>query len=355
MVKRVQVQGLTEGAILATVVALLAISARYFPPLALVAPLVCPLPLTVLVIRHGVRIAFLAGFVSVAVGVILAGPLTGLLIASLSIPLGIGMGVAVRRRLSAPMIILVTGLAAILMILANVAGSLVVAGVNPLIVMIEQMRQSQSEAALFYERLGVPHEQIVKATAPYTQGLAVASRELVAMVLLAGFVSAWLSYAFGRRVLHKVGIEMPGLPAMTMWRVPPVLVWVFMGAVVLATGTAVIPPAGLARSVMGMLPPDDVAAIVRPVAFLEPLDRLPSVRTAGETVALNLLALTGTLFSLQGGIVGWMLMAHYNVPRVWRWVLLVLVVTNSGPIVFLLGVADAAFDLRRRWMPAVAA
>ncbi len=318
MIKRVPIEGLTEGAILASLVALLSLAAWYFPPIALLAPLVCPLPLTVLVIRHGTRMALLAAAVAAAIGVILAGPLTGLLIASTFAPLGISMGVAVRLRLDAPRIVLISGLTTIVVMLVNVGVSLVTAGVNPVTVSFEQMQKSQELVATFYARIGAP-QQIQQAAAQMKESMALLPRLLAGFVILGGLSFAWFNYAFGRLVLRKVGIELPPLPPMTTWRLPPFFLWVFIVGFALPTVTAY----------------------------------LPGMSTAGETVGGNLLLVAQVLFIIQGCIVAWVLMAKYGMARWLRWILITLALTNPlyAIVAFLLGIADAAFGLRQRWTP----
>ncbi len=318
MIKRVPIEGLTEGAILASLVALLAYAARYVPPITLLAPLVCPLPLTVLVIRHGTRIAVLAAVVAAAIGVTLAGPLTGLLIASFFAPLGISMGVAVRRRLDAPRIVLISALTWIAVTLVNMGLSIAISGVNPVTVLLELMQKSQEMTEAFYTRIGAP-PQIQQAVAQMKELLAVAPRLLAGLFVLGGLIFAWYNYAFGRLVLRKVGIELPALPPMTTWRLPPFFLWVFIAGFALPIVTA----------------------------------RLPGMSTAGETIGVNLLIVAKALFQGQGCIVGWVLMEKYGMARWFRWILITLALTNPlyEIVAFYLGIADAAFGLRQRWTP----
>jgi len=323
MVKRLPVRGLTEGALLACLVAFLAVVAQYFPPLALGTLVGAPLPLTVLVIRHGTRIGVLAAVVAALIGVMIAGPVLGLLIASIFAPLGISTGIAVRRGLAAPQVVIVGSLTLILAMLGNLAISLVVLGVNPITTSLEMAHQSQQMAEQFYRYIGLTPQQIEAATAPMKASLTLAPRIVAAAIVIFGFGFAWFYYAVARRVLGRVRIDLPALPPMTTWNIPAIFVWAFMiGFVLVAVATTL--PGGL--------------------------------RTVGETVGLNLLVVTRALFTLQGGIVGWMLMERYSVPRWIRVVLIVLMVNDPvlSIIMFLLGVADSAFRLRQRWSQQVA-
>ncbi len=346
MVPRLSARDLTEGALLAALVAMLAIASRYLPPIAVVAPLVCPLPLALLVIRKGLRLAILAGLVAAAIGVLLAGPLVGATLLLTFAPLGIVLGVGVRQRRSAQTIVLLCGAVTILSLLANVGLTLAVAGVNPYTVMIEGMQQGLHEAGTFYGRLGYSRERIEQLTGPFRQFLELLPRLLPMFIVLGGVVFAWLNYEVGRLVLRRVGHDLPALPPMATWRVPMLFMWFLVMGLLLATmARFALAPLGLSLHTVRMLPSDDVVAILQTTT-----SRYPGV----ETIALNLSFLGQMLFAFQGFLVGWVLMDRYGLPRWYRWgiVGLGLLAQQGGLIAFLLGLADSAFALRRRWIPA---
>lgn len=318
--KRLPVRGLTEGALLASLVAVLALVALYFPLLAVVGLIGAPLPLTVLVLRHGTRIGLLAALVAAIIGMLIAGPPVGLLIASLFAPLGIATGVAIRRGAAAPIVVLVGAATLILVMFADVAISWVVLGVNPITTSLEMARKSMETGETFYRWIGLSPEQIAAATAKNKEALAAAPRLLGGGVVVAGCLFAWGYYAFARQILARAGIALQALPPMTTWKAPTILLWVFV--------------TGFALQVIGTIVPYGLGP-------------------AGQTVGLNLLLIATFLFTMQGAIVGWMLMGNYAIPRWLRWVVLVLMINNPllSTVAFTLGVADSAFGLRRRWSP----
>src|SRR5205809_7034389 len=121
MARPISVRGLTEGAILAALVAVLALAANYVPLVGLAANCLCPIPLAVLMIRHGLRVAALATVVAIAIGSAVSGPVTGVLILLGFAPVGLAIGFGLRRQWSTSTVILVTG--------AAVLGALVLGGV----------------------------------------------------------------------------------------------------------------------------------------------------------------------------------------------------------------------------------
>lgn len=314
MASKLSVRGLTEGAILAALVALFALAARYLPLVDIASVFVCPIPLMLLVIRHGVRVALLAALVAAAIGAMVAGPLTGAAILISFAPIGIVLGIGVRQRFSAPAIVLIGSAVMTVSLLVSLALTLAIANVNPYALMIDSMRQGQESAVSIYERLGMDRQQIERTTGPMRQMIELLPRLIPLLIVVGGINTAYIDFQVGRLVLRKVGQELPALPPMSTWRVPPLFLWTLpVGFLLVAWGRG----------------------------------RSPALETAG----LNLSILAQMIFSLQGLFVGWALLDRYKVSRWLRWAIIAVAVTNPliGLLVFFLGLADAAFDLRRRW------
>lgn len=346
MVRRLPTRGLTEGALLAALVAVLAGAARYLPLVAVISPFVCPLPLALLVIRQGIRIALLASLVAALLATVLAGPLVGAVLLITFAPLGIALGLGVRQRRSAQAIVLISSAVAVCSLLINIQLTLVLAGVHPYTLMVQDMQRGLQEGMVLYSHLGYSHEQIEQLAGPFQQSLEILPKLVPLMIVLGGLTSAWLNYEVGRLVLRKLGQNLPALPPMSTWRVPMVFIWfLLLGVVLTWAARLTLAPLGLSAQTLRMLPRDDLAAILRTAT-----SRYPGV----ELLALNLSFLTQLVFSFQGFLVGWVLMEKYGLPRWYRWGIIGfgLVAQAIGLIVYLLGLADAAFNLRRRWLPA---
>src|SRR2546425_4078409 len=131
MARTVSVRGLTEGAVLAALVTVLALAANYIPLVGLAANFLCPIPLAVLMIRHGLRVAALATVVAIALGSAISGPVTGLLILLGFAPVGLAIGFGLRRQWSASTVVLITGGAGVLALLFGGGGAEIGIGVGP--------------------------------------------------------------------------------------------------------------------------------------------------------------------------------------------------------------------------------
>lgn len=347
--RTLSVRGLTEGAILAALVALFALAARYFPLIGIVSTFVTPLPLTVLVVRQGMRAGVLAALVASAIAGMIGGPLTGLAIALTFAPLGIAFGTVLRQQRPAPTVLVVGSVVSTASILINVAITLAISGINPYATLIHGMVQGQEEALRFYARLGLDEARMEQVAGPMRQILEIMPRLIPMLVVVGGVTTAYVNFEVTRFVLRRFRHPVPALPPLSSWRVPGLLLWALplgIGLIWLAKAAPV--PFDLPGETMRMLPPEDVSAVLYAAA-----SRYPVMETAG----LNLSIFTQVIFSMMGLVAAWVLLERYGAPRWLRWMAVTFAFTSPqlGIAVFFLGVADSAFDLRTRWRAARAA
>jgi len=344
MATRFSVRGLTEGAVLAALVALFAVAARYFPVFSFVSILVCPLPLTLLVIRQGLRVALLAAAVSAAIAAMVAGPLTGAAILISFAPLGIVIGLGVRQQRSAGAILLTGSIAATISAVVNLGLLLLIADINPFTQMFQAMEQGLENAVRVNERLGIDSGQTAQFVAQMRVALDLLPRAVPLVLVIGGVFSAWATYQVGRLALRKLGQHVPALPAVSTWRVPAWFLWVVpLSAVLVWYARAATVPVTIPAQTLALLPPDDQAAVVNAA-----VSRYPIV----ETIGLNFSLLGQMVFSLLGLVVAWVLMGRYRLPSWLRAFIIMYAffIPLLGLIAFVLGLADTAFNLRGRWM-----
>jgi len=320
MARTLPVRGLTEGAVLAALVALLAFAARYLPLLGLVASFLCPIPLTILVIRQGSRVALLAGLVATALGGIIGGPVTGLLIALGFAPTGVAIGIGLRRQLPASTIVLLTG--TVIMLTLVVGGAIATAGVgvDPRVTMreiIELNKRSLDDVVQRYAQLGIDTRRVEPTVQMTRDALDYSLRLIPLLLVLGSLTNAYLNYEIARAVLRRVGVAAPALPPVSMWGLPLLALWAL--------------PLGSLLAVVGA-------------------QRMPAL----EAIGVNLAFFVTTALLIQGILAGWVFMERYRLPKWYRTVVLLLFLSGPTAVVtFFLGLADAAFDLRRRWRVAM--
>jgi len=339
----VTVRGLTESAILAALVALFALAARFMPLVGAASVFVCPIPLTVAVVRHGFRAGVLSALVAALIAAMVGGPITGLTIALTFAPMGIALGAAVRGNVPAGRVLLLTSAVATVSLLVNLGITLAISGINPYTLTIEGLQQGQESALDIYTRFGVDRARLEQQLGPYRQFIALLPRLIPLLVIAGAVTTAYVSFEVTRFVLRRFGYRVPALPPVSAWRVPALFVWVLPLSFILqlwARGHPV--PLGLSGATLRQLPPDDVVAILRGSST-----RFPAIETAG----LNITILAQMVFSVMGLVAAWVLLERYRTPLLLRWLIIVMAFSNPvlGAVAFFLGLADAVFNLRGRW------
>lgn len=348
MARPMPVRGLTEGAVLAAVAAVLALAAKYVPLLGAVAVFLCPLPLTVLTIRHGLRVALLASVVATGIGTMVGGLLIGASIGLAFAPAGVAMGIGIRHHFPAVRIWLLTAVVAMASVVASAGLALVGIGLDPrqeLAQAIQLSGQSQQTVIQFYDRLGIDTASLRAQAGLMQQAMEMMPRLLPFLLVSIGASVAYLNLLVGRSVLRRLRIDVPAFPPMSTWRVPASLLWILpagMLCLFLSGGAGAFVP--IPPSTLRVLPADDIAALA---------GGSPTLAAAG----MNLVTLGSGVFSVLGLIAGWVLMERYNIPRWYRWIVIWMVAFSPGlsVIALFLGVADSAYDLRSRWRAAARA
>ena len=92
-----RVNALTEGGILAAVMAVMGLIGLYVPFLGMMAILLWPLPAIVLILRHGLRWGVMAVLVAAALLAVLVEPMVALRLALAFGPVGLVLGFGYRR------------------------------------------------------------------------------------------------------------------------------------------------------------------------------------------------------------------------------------------------------------------
>ncbi len=330
---RIRTQGLTEGAILAALVAIFAVAGRYIPLMSLAATFLCPLPLAVLVIRHGLRVAGIAAIVAVLVGTVLAGPLVGLAILASFAPMGLVIGLGARRGWPASRIVTLGALVASVSITLGFLGLL---GGGRLSVdeMARTMERSMVMSTNVARRLGMPPAlmpgvgQRLTPIADILRERFDPAREIALLLsymlpftfVLGAATTSWLNYEVGRRVLSRFGYHLNPLPPVGTWRLPGAVVWLI--------------PLGVLLALVGELL------------------RVPAVLgfVGGSLQAGGVIA-----FLLQGLVATWVILGNYDLTKLERGFAFAMALSLSSQIplingIFVIvGALDITLRVRDRW------
>ncbi len=303
-------RGLTEGAILAALTVIVAAAGLFAPA---VGVLLAPLPIMLLTIRWGPRVAILAAVVAAAVLLQFVGPSNALPAAAMFGPPGLALGWGIWRGLGAELTILAGAAAFLLSTSAVVVAANVLLHQDFIGELIKSQMDALRMAASLQQKLGGPSEQITELRQLADQMPNVLHALLPVILAGSALVSSYLCYAVARAALRRVGHALPATRPILTWRVPPVL------------ATALLWISG------GL----SLASL-----------RLLSLQTA----AFDAMLATLFVFGFQGALVGIKWLAARQIPR-FAIVLAGLLLISSGPLpimaVAMLGVLDTWFDYRK--------
>lgn len=303
-------KSLTEGAMLAGLTVLLTIVSEYF---ALVA-FVVPVPLVLLVYRHGLKMGIITAFVAAAItGLVVGHILSGIGIIIFGF-LGVALGMALREKFSFTKTLIVGVLASLVITGLSVLLYFLLFGRGLFSEMLEAFVLAGEQAKLTWENLGISGDALLK----YEQALEMApvlmNWGLPAFLLMSAVVMTYVNLAAVRLVLKRMGESIPWIPPFVKWQIPPYYSLFLLGGLLLAKAAEVF-----------LLPP------------------------LIQVVGLNLYLIFFPVYLILGAAVVWYYFQKNKVSRFLR-ILFVFLIFILEPLVLILvflGVLDGFFDFRK--------
>ena len=310
-----RINPLKEGGLLAALTVVIALAAVYLPLVGPFIAMLWPLPLAVLVLRHGVRQGILAMLVAGAALAMLMEPVIALWLVVGFGPLGLMLGFGYRKGFSGLKLFPMAFAAAMLGELAVLGLIFAVFGNNPFAMLMDGLKEVFNTIFALYEQAGMSEAEIAEGRAQIDTGLTLMSQLGPLLIVLLALVDAAVAFFFGGKVLCRLGHQVPQLPPFAEWRLPKAFAYMFGFAMV-----------GL------------YWGGTRQIDWLYQL-------------ALNadMLALFAGL--IQGLALMATVMNRFNVSGFWRWLFYILVLINGlfAQILAFTGLFDMVFDYRRRF------
>ena len=306
---------LTESGLLTALSVVLALMAVYLPFIGFLLVLFWPLPLVVLVVRHGMRWGILASLAAGILVGLLVEPLLSLRLVVAFAPAGLLLGWAFVKDWSGVRTFMLTLLAAITGQAAAVGLLLWVTDVNPLAMQVDILQSSFDSSLQLYESMGMSGADLAKAREDIEQGMKMLNYLFPLVFILMGLFYAVVSYMAGGRILRRLGHNVPQFPPFREWRLPQAFLYMFGFALV-----------GL------------YWGGTREISWLYQL-----------SLNANVLAIMAGL--LQGIVLVHCLLSHYKVSLPLRIVLYVFLIMNPflAQVTAMTGLIDMLFDYRRRF------
>lgn len=312
MVRSSDVRPLTESGVLTGITAVLALVSLFVPVIGSFTLLVIPLPVVLLAARHGIRFALLASSAAGAVVGLFNGPLAAINILAMCAFMGTAVGYGIRRRFSAVRTILLGTAGAVLYTAVSVGAAVALTGINPLSLEADFLQQTVKEAVSM-KAAAASESEAAAFEAELLANINFIVMVLPAILILAQAVLTYINYFFARKVLRRLGTEIPALPKVQEWRLPQEVVYFYV------------------LSLVGKY-----WGITREIGFLTEL----SANVGVLTLVLGVLQGVGLLFSVAD---------KYRVSSFVRGMVLILVLfTAMFQIVGIIGLCDMVIDYRKR-------
>ncbi len=223
---------LVESALLAALGAVLILFAFYVPFLGMVVALISPLPVAMVVLRHGGRWGLLASIVSTLALFPFMDWITAMGLWIVYGWVGLAFGLSVRRGYSAGVVLVVTAFALLLGTISGLVTSYIVTGLTPSDLVEEMIKAFETALAVNRKILG-PNPQLDQFAEALTQKDAL-MRLLPASFVLASLMLAYVNIEVFRRVMPRFGYDLAPLPPFSRWLFPEIVAWVgllsFLGA-----------------------------------------------------------------------------------------------------------------------------
>lgn len=308
---------ISQGAVLSALFVLLVLVGEYIPALSVIAHFVWPIPLVVMVLRHGGRAGLLMFAASMALLGAILGPSLGLAAAGASGLLGVAMGLCLARRFHP---VLTLGVSAVAVALGTVLQFVLLAllmDANIVAELVTLISQSYTQAADITAKLGgAPGQvQMLRDLAAAMPGLMI---QLIPFMLVGGALSAaFFHYITAEQVLRRLGIKVQPFPSFGCWQFPQEFILGYLAAT------------GLLYAHQRFAWPD------------------------AEAAGLNLYAATTWLFSLQALSVA----VHFSKRtqyRLFLYAMLIMFLPTLLQFAWMIGMLDSIFDWRRLRVPAAA-
>lgn len=301
-------RSITEGAMLSAITVILTIIGEYVG----LPALIIPVPLTLLVIRHGYKLGITMSFASALVASLIAGHvLSGVTIVIWGF-LGIALGMAIRENFSFPKTMGV-GIAANLVVIAlNVLFYSLIFGTNMFSDMAEMMDTTLDQALAIYQSMGITPEMLAQLENMRTSFALLIDWGLPGLLLASAVVLSFINLALVRLVLRRMGTQIPWVKPFTQWRLPGGLVLLFLVSLLLL-GTGQVASGLLAR------------------------------------VGLNLMLILLPAYLVVGVGIAWFFFDRWKIPTIFRLVFLYLAFF-TGPVLYgvaLAAMIDSVYSLRR--------
>lgn len=223
----IKIKSMTESSLLVAITVIVALVGVYIPLLGEVAILIWPLPILILEVRHGLKWALLSVLAAGIIMAILIEPMSAIRLVLGFAPPAIALGYGFRRALPAGQNLLISLVTAVISMLLALGLFLAITGINPFNMELEMMEDTFNSSISAYEAMGVPADKVAEMKDNFGQAFKLVGMLMPLIIICSGLITTLINYVMGRKVLTRLGYNLPKLPPLDQWRLPVALFYLF--------------------------------------------------------------------------------------------------------------------------------
>ncbi|MCD7951611.1 MAG: YybS family protein [Synergistaceae bacterium] len=277
--------------------------------------LAAPVPLMILVCRHGVREGTLGAVFGTLFVYVIMGPVSAFLYTCEFALLGLLMGILMIKVRSGADYVIFALLASLAVKMLMMGGFHYAAGVNPFMMTPEAAQGLAASVSAALSQGGVPVSP--ESVNEYVETMAqTVSLMMPAMLILFAAADTMTGYVLTRLYFKRAGgVKLPALPPFVHWRFPKNIFWALLAALILDMASKAFPDDGLYRM-----------------------------------LSLNLMEVLRGIFLVEGLSLLWYFMSAYKVNKAIRVILTLFCAffATVSYVLSMIGIFDIWYDLRRR-------
>jgi len=238
LTEQIPTKSIVEGAFLAAITAVLFIISIYIPLLGTLVSFLCPLPIIILCLRHSIKFAVIATFISGILVTTLAGPLQGLMVLLGFGILGLTLGFGIKKELPLTDIIIIGSIASLISKGLILLIGFWILDLNAVLFDVEEIDKIIVQSLNFYSNMGLSPEQLATLKDSLTQTISMIKVAFPGMIILASIFDTILNYWVARLVLKRFGYKLANFPPFFSWRASKSFFWSYLlGMVLIILGT----------------------------------------------------------------------------------------------------------------------
>ncbi|WP_040214745.1 YybS family protein [Clostridium polynesiense] len=309
-------KSIVEAGLMAALVVVLMFLNAYVPVIGYIGMMILPLPITLLVVRHNVKVALGAVIASSIIIAFIMSPISAIASLLLYGLVGLTLGFCIKSKKSPVFSVAAQGIAIITGTVASIALTIYVMMNTTLYKfiegMVDTMKESMNAAMSIYTSMGID-----PSSNPFVKSMEMLNVETLILmipgvIIIYAFFMAYINYIITRSIFKKMKIYMENFPPFARWyldnRITALVIIIACIGIILAS--------------MGV--------------------------NIGQNIYIGSIYLLQMVFLIIGiSAVTYMLRERFNVPKGLVIVIIAFTITGFERFYAMIGLVDSIMDLRR--------